>query len=49
MTQKFGLENIKEHMADTEIRFAMPRMITSHNIGLEESVDLAVVVGGYNS
>ena len=51
MTQKFGLENIKEHMADTRDTLCYATNDNqSATIGLlEESVDLAVVVGGYNS
>ena len=51
MTQKFGLEHIKEHMADTRDTLCYATNDNqSATIGLlEESVDLAVVVGGYNS
>lgn len=51
MTQKFGLENIKEHMADTRDTLCYATNDNqSATIGLlEESVDLAIVVGGYNS
>ena len=51
MTKKFGLENIKEHMADTRDTLCYATNDNqSATIGLlEESVDLAVVVGGYNS
>ena len=51
MSQKFGLENIKEHMADTRDTLCYATNDNqSATIGLlEESVDLAVVVGGYNS
>ncbi|MBL6660359.1 MAG: 4-hydroxy-3-methylbut-2-enyl diphosphate reductase [Crocinitomicaceae bacterium] len=51
MTQKFGLEKIKEHMADTRDTLCYATNDNqSATIGLlEESVDLAVVVGGYNS
>ena len=51
MTQKFGLENIKEHMADTRDTLCYATNDNqSATIGLlEESADLAVVVGGYNS
>ena len=51
MTQKFGLGNIKEHMADTRDTLCYATNDNqSATIGLlEESVDLAVVVGGYNS
>ena len=51
ITQKFGLENIKEHMADTRDTLCYATNDNqSATIGLlEESVDLAVVVGGYNS
>jgi len=51
MTQKFGLENIKEHMADTRDTLCYATNDNqSATIGLlEESADIAVVVGGYNS
>ncbi|RCL73305.1 MAG: 4-hydroxy-3-methylbut-2-enyl diphosphate reductase [Flavobacteriales bacterium] len=51
MTQKFGLKNIKEHMADTRDTLCYATNDNqSATIGLlEESIDLAVVVGGYNS
>ena len=51
MTKKFGLEHIKEHMADTRDTLCYATNDNqSATIGLlEESVDLAVVVGGYNS
>jgi len=51
MTQKFGQEHIKEHMADTRDTLCYATNDNqSATIGLlEESVDLAVVVGGYNS
>ncbi len=51
MTQKFGLEHIKEHMADTRDTLCYATNDNqSATIGLlEESADLAVVVGGYNS
>ena len=51
MTQKFGEEHIKEHMADTRDTLCYATNDNqSATIGLlEESVDLAVVVGGYNS
>ncbi len=51
MTQKFGLKNIKEHMADTRDTLCYATNDNqSATIGLlEESIDLAVIVGGYNS
>ncbi len=49
--EKYGLENIKNHIADTRdtLCYATNDNQTSTLGLMEESADLAVVVGGYNS
>ena len=51
MVQKFGLENIKEHIADTRDTLCYATNDNqSATYGLmEEKADLAFVIGGYNS
>ena len=49
--EKYGLENIKNHIADTRdtLCYATNDNQTSTLGLMEESADLAIVVGGYNS
>jgi len=51
MTEKYGLENIKNHMADTRdtLCYATNDNQTATLSLMEKTHDLAIVVGGYNS